>query len=180
MVGRVSAPRDPSARTEASGVASTVVCPGSYDPVHLGHIDVIERAAALFDRVVVAIGVNPDKPQGRRMLTDDERLALLRETTAHLDGVEVAGFSGLLTDFCAEVGARAVAKGVRSGADVEVESRMAHMNRHIAGIDTLLLPTAPHLAYVSSSLVKEVHGLGGDISALVPPRVLEVLREKLG
>ena len=158
----------------------TVVVPGSFDPVHAGHVDVIERAAALFDRVVVAIGVNPDKPQGRRMLDDDERLALLREVTDGIAGVEVAGFTGLLTDFCAEVGAGAVAKGVRSGADVEVESRMAHMNRHIAGVDTVLLPTAAALSFVSSSLVKEVHSLGGDVSALVPPAVMAVLREKLG
>lgn len=169
-----------SAAQEVAGSGRTVVCPGSYDPVHLGHLDVIARAASLFDRVIVAVGVNPDKPQGRRMLDDDERLALLRESTAHLAGVEVAGFTGLLTDFCAEVGAAAVAKGVRSGSDVETETRMAHMNRHIAGVDTLLLPTAPELAYVSSSLVKEVHALGGDVSALVPPQALEALRAKLG
>ncbi|QWC85433.1 pantetheine-phosphate adenylyltransferase [Nocardioidaceae bacterium] len=173
----VTSPRDD---LDGDSSARTVVCPGSFDPVHLGHLDVIERASRLFDRVVVAIGVNPDKPQGRRLLDDEGRLALLRETTAHLDRVEVAGFTGLLTDFCHDVGARAVVKGVRSGTDIEVETRMAHMNQHVAGIDTLLLPTAPHLSFVSSSLVKEVHGLGGDVSQLVPPAVLTVLRQRLG
>lgn len=154
----------------------TAVCPGSFDPVTLGHLDVISRASRLFDRVVVAVGVNQSK---QRLFGPEERLEMLTEALAPHANVEVAGFDGLLTDFCREQGAQAVVKGVRSGADVEYEFAMAQMNAHLTGVDTVFLPTSPAWSFVSSSLVKEVARLGGDVSALVPAPVLERLAARL-
>jgi len=148
------------------------VCPGSFDPVTNGHVDVFERASRLFDEVVVAIGVNPAKSTSSgRLFGSDERLEMLREVVAPFGNVTVAGFTGLLVDFCREVGAVALIKGVRGVTDYEYELPMAGMNRHLAGIDTVFLPTSAAWAFVSSSLVKEVASMGGDVSALVPPTV---------
>lgn len=148
------------------------VCPGSFDPVTLGHLDVVRRAAGLFDEVVVAVGVNASK---RRLFSDEERLALLEEGTRELANVRVAGFTGLLTTFCAEQGAQAVVKGLRGPGDYEYELPMAQMNAHLTGLETVFLATDPRWSFVSSSLVKEVAGLGGDVAALVPDFVLEPL-----
>ncbi|WP_299051835.1 pantetheine-phosphate adenylyltransferase [uncultured Nocardioides sp.] len=153
-----------------------VVCPGSFDPVTLGHVDVVRRAAALFDEVVVAVGTNPSKNQ---LFTPDERLGMLRRTVGEVDNVRVEGFSGLLTTWCAEQGVTAVVKGLRGAADYDYEEPMAHMNAHLTGLETVLLPTDPRWGFVSSSLVKEVARGGGDVSALVPPVVLDALRDRL-
>jgi len=152
------------------------VCPGSFDPVTHGHLDVITRASRLFDEVVVAVGVNQSK---QRLFSAEERLEMLTEAVAAHPNVVVAGFDGLLTDFCRERGAQAVVKGVRSGGDVEYEFAMAQMNAHLTGVDTVFLPTAPTWSFVSSSLVKEVARLGGDVSALVPAPVLDRLAARL-
>lgn len=147
------------------------VCPGSFDPVTNGHVDVFERASRLFDEVVVAIGVNPAKSSSGRLFGSDERLEMLREVVAPFGNVTVAGFTGLLVDFCREIEAVALLKGVRGVTDYEYELPMAGMNRHLAAIETVFLPTSPEWAFVSSSLVKEVASMGGDVSALVPPTV---------
>lgn len=159
------------------------VCPGSFDPVTHGHLDVITRAAALFDEVVVAVLTNPAK---RSAFSPDERVRLLEEALAAATSTRdapttvrveaVAG--GLLVDHARRVGAVAVVKGVRSGADVEHEMPMALMNRHLSGLETVLLPADPRWAHVSSSLVKEVAGLGGDVSELVPDGVLAALASR--
>jgi pantetheine-phosphate adenylyltransferase len=157
------------------------VCPGSYDPVTLGHVDVIRRAAELFDEVVVAVLTNPNK---RPTFDLEERLAMLDEATSGLRdtaGVFVAAVpNGLLVDFCLEVGATSVVKGLRSGTDFAYELPMARMNRHLTGLETVFLPGAPELEHVSSSLIKEVASHGGDVSGLVPPGVLARLLERVG
>jgi pantetheine-phosphate adenylyltransferase len=155
---------------------SGAVCPGSFDPVTLGHIDVFERAAAQFDEVVVAVLVNPNKSG---MFTADERIELIRESTTHLPNLRAENGSGLVVDFARSRGITAIVKGLRSGADFEYELQMAQMNRHIAGVDTFFVATNPQYAFVSSSLAKEVAALGGDVSELLPEPVNERLREKL-
>ncbi|MCL8026598.1 pantetheine-phosphate adenylyltransferase [Nocardioides bruguierae] len=154
----------------------TVVVPGSFDPVTLGHLDVIARAAALFDEVVVAVGVNASK---RRLFSAEERMDLLRRACADLPSVRVAGFEGLVTGFCAEIGAQAIVKGLRTAQDYEYELPMAHMNTRLTGVTTLFLPTSPEHAFVSSSLVKEVAAFGGDTSAFLPAFVHEALVARL-
>lgn len=153
------------------------VCPGSFDPVTLGHVDIFRRAAGLFDELVVATGSNISKS---RLFDPDERMEMLREACADLPNVTVMGFSGLIVDFCREIGAEAIVKGLRGGNDYEYELPMAQMNAHLTGVETVFIPTTASLGYVSSSLVKEVASLGGDVSALVPAAVDERLRVKLG
>jgi pantetheine-phosphate adenylyltransferase len=152
------------------------VCPGSFDPVTNGHIDIVGRAATLFDEVVVAVGVNQSK---NRLFSADERIEMLREVCADLPNVRVSGFSGLIVDFCREIDAQAIVKGLRGGNDYEYELPMAQMNSHLTGVETVFVATTAALGYVSSSLVKEVASLGGDVSALVPPAVHARLEARL-
>lgn len=152
------------------------VCPGSFDPPTLGHVDIFRRASALFDELVVATGTNVSKS---RLFDPEERLEMLREATADLPNVTVMGFTGLIVDFCREIGAQAIVKGLRGGNDYEYELPMAQMNAHLTGVETIFVPTTASLGYVSSSLVKEVASLGGDVSALVPPAVQARLTARL-
>ena len=155
---------------------SGAVCPGSFDPVTLGHIDVFERASAQFDEVVVAVLVNPNK-QG--MFTADERIAMIEESTSHLTNLSVECGSGLVVDFVKSRGLTAIVKGLRTGTDFEYELQMAQMNRHVAGVDTFFVATTPRYSFVSSSLAKEVAALGGDVSELLPDAVNRRLAAKL-
>lgn len=155
---------------------SGAVCPGSFDPVTLGHIDIFERAAAQFDEVVVAVLVNPNK---KGMFTAQERIALIVESTAHLPNLRVESGSGLVVDFARARGLSAIVKGLRSGTDFEYELQMAQMNRHVAGVDTFFVTTTPRYSFVSSSLAKEVAALGGDVSDLLPGPVNRALAAKL-
>jgi pantetheine-phosphate adenylyltransferase len=150
------------------------VIPGSFDPVTLGHLDVVERAAKLFDDVVVAILVNDAKAP---LFSIEDRIEMMRASLTDQTNVAVTSFSGLLVDFCTAQGADAVVKGLRSAADAELEMQMAHMNRHLSGVETILLSTSAGLSFVSSSLVKEIARMGGDISGLVTPYVQERLQE---
>ncbi|MGI8645558.1 MAG: pantetheine-phosphate adenylyltransferase, partial [Nocardioides sp.] len=153
------------------------VCPGTFDPVTDGHLDIIGRASRLFDEVVVAVGVNASKS---RLFGPEERIAMLERATAGLGNVRVDGFTGLLTDYCLEHNAQAVVKGLRAVGDLDYELQMAQMNARIApGVETVFLPTNPAHAFVASSLVKEVAGLGGDVSGLVPDFVRGLLAERL-
>jgi pantetheine-phosphate adenylyltransferase len=156
---------------------SGAVCPGSFDPVTLGHIDVFERAAAQFDELVVAVLVNPNK---MGMFGVEERIEMIEESTAHLPNLRVESGSGLVVDFARARGLSAVVKGLRTGTDFEYELQMAQMNRHIAGVDTFFVATTPQYSFVSSSLAKEVAILGGDVSALLPAAVNRRLQDKLG
>ncbi|MGB8402751.1 MAG: pantetheine-phosphate adenylyltransferase [Mycobacterium sp.] len=155
---------------------SGAVCPGSFDPVTLGHIDVFERAAAQFDEVVVAVLVNPNK---KGMFTAQERIDLIVESTVHLPNLRVESGSGLVVDFARARGLSAIIKGLRSGTDFEYELQMAQMNRHVAGVDTFFVTTKPQYSFVSSSLAKEVAALGGDVSDLLPEPVNRRLAAKL-
>ncbi|HEX5917095.1 MAG TPA: pantetheine-phosphate adenylyltransferase [Nocardioides sp.] len=152
------------------------VCPGSFDPVTNGHLDIVSRAASLFDEVVVAVGVNMSK---HRLFTPDERIAMLREATSGLANVRVAGFEGLIVDFCRDIEAVAIVKGLRGAGDYEYELPMAQMNSHLAGVETVFLPGAVGNAFVSSSLIREVAALGGDVRGLVPEPVREQLVARL-
>lgn len=155
---------------------SGAVCPGSFDPVTLGHVDIFERAAAQFDEVLVAILVNPNKAS---MFDLDERIAMITESTTHLPNLRVESGSGLVVDFVRSRGLTAIVKGLRTGTDFEYELQMAQMNKHVAGVDTFFVATTPRYSFVSSSLAKEVATLGGDVSALLPEPVNRRMRDKL-
>jgi pantetheine-phosphate adenylyltransferase len=154
-------------------VTRRCVCPGSYDPVTLGHADVIRRAAALYDEVVVAVLHNPAK---HGTFTPDERRDLILDTCGDLANVRVELFANrLLVDVCRDVGASAIVKGLRGGTDFAYELPMALMNRHLTGVETVFLPGDPRFEHISSSLVKEVARYGGDVSGLVSDRVRDAL-----
>ncbi|VEG53531.1 phosphopantetheine adenylyltransferase [Mycolicibacterium aurum] len=155
---------------------SGAVCPGSFDPVTRGHVDIFERSAAQFDELVIAVMVNPNKTG---MFSLDERIALIEESTTHLPNVRVESGRGLIVDFARERGLTAIVKGLRTGTDFEYELQMAQMNKHIAGVDTFFVATTPQYSFVSSSLAKEVAMLGGDVSALLPDPVNARLKTKL-
>jgi len=152
------------------------VCPGSFDPVTLGHLDIVRRAARLFDEVVVAVGTNVSKS---RLFDADERIAMMRRACSDLENVSVEGFTGLVTTFCADHGAAAIVKGLRAAADFDYELQMAQMNSSLTAVETVFIPTSPERGFVSSSLVKEVAGFGGDVSAFVPDFVDSALRDRL-
>ena len=152
------------------------VCPGSFDPVTNGHLDVIARAAALFDQVVVGVLVNQTKSG---LFGTDERMAMLREVTADVGNVVVESFHGLLVDFCRTHDIPAIVKGLRVVGDFEYELQMAQMNHRLSGVETLFVATNPDYSFLSSSLVKEVAAYGGDVSGLVPASVANRLRERL-
>ena len=151
------------------------VCPGSFDPPTLGHLDVIGRAARLFDRVTVAVLINPDK---RGLFAVPERLELLRAVTGEWPNVDVDSFHGLLVDYCTAAGIGAIVKGLRAVSDFDYELQMAQMNQGLTGVDTLFLPTSPAFSFVSSSLVKQVAAYGGDVSHLLPDVVSDALDGK--
>ena len=155
------------------------VCPGSFDPVTNGHLDIFGRAAALFDEVVVAVGVNKSKASSNRLFTSEERLEMIADAVKPWANVQVQGFTGLVTDFCREIGAQAIVKGLRGSGDYDYELQMAQMNAHLTEVETVFLMTDPSMSFVSSSLVKEVASFGGDVSGLVPSAVLERLTSRL-
>ena len=153
-----------------------VVCPGSFDPVTNGHLDIVSRAASLHDEVVVAVLINITK---KSLFTVDERVDMLREVTKGYGNVRVDRFHGLLVDFCAANGITAVVKGLRAVSDFEYEMQMAQMNYRLAKIETLFMTTNPLYSFLSSSLIKDVARYGGDVSGLVPDQVLGRLRARL-
>ncbi|WNM25387.1 pantetheine-phosphate adenylyltransferase [Demequina capsici] len=153
------------------------VFPGSFDPITLGHVDVALRARTIFERVIIAVAHNSTKSP---LLDAQTRLELAREATAHLDGIEVATTDGLLVEFCESVGANAIVKGLRGGADYDVERPMALMNRSITGIETVFLTGDNALSHIASSLVRDVARHGGDITAYVPRGVESAVLRALG
>lgn len=156
--------------------ARVAICPGSFDPLTVGHVDLVRRASLLFDRVVVAILVNDQKTP---LLPQGERVELARAVFAELTRVEVDTFDGLLVEYAARRGAVAIVRGLRNATDVEYELPMTLMNRHLQpSLETVFLPTAVELGHVSSRLVKEVWRLGGDVRGLVPPLVEARLRDR--
>jgi pantetheine-phosphate adenylyltransferase len=152
------------------------VCPGSFDPLTMGHVDIIERAARLFDRVIVAVLINQEK---RPLFSLDERVEIIREVFAPHGNVEVDTFEGLLVDYAQQKHASVIIRGLRAVSDFEFEFQMALMNRHLApAIETAFMMTAEQYTYISSRLIKEVFGLGGHIEGLVPPLVEQRLRAR--
>lgn len=161
------------------GKEIVAVYPGSFDPPTNGHVDIIVRAARLFPRLIVAVGENPQK---RALFSVEERVEMLREICQELGlgNVEVEAFSGLLVDFAKRVGASVVIKGLRAVSDFEYEFQQALMNRNLEGVETLFMPTSTEWSFLSSSIVKEVASLGGDVRGLVPGAVARRLEEKFG
>lgn len=155
----------------------TALCPGMFDPVTNGHLDIVERASRLFDVVVVAVVENPAKEP---LFAPEERVTMLKEAIAGLQNVEVESFSGLLVDYAARREAKIIVKGLRAVSDFDYELQMAQMNHRLAGVETCFIPTSPKWSYLSSSLVKEIAGYGADVSGLVPDNVRDRLQEKLG
>jgi pantetheine-phosphate adenylyltransferase len=153
-----------------------VVCPGSFDPVTNGHLDIIGRAARLYDEVVVAVLVNQSKAG---LFSLDERLSMLREVTARYPNVRVTSFQGLLVDFCKANGIEVVVKGIRAVSDFDYELQMAQMNLGLAGVETLFMATNPLYSFLSSSLIKDVAKWGGDVTQHVPELVAARLHERL-
>ncbi|MFC7763583.1 pantetheine-phosphate adenylyltransferase [Catellatospora bangladeshensis] len=151
------------------------VCPGSFDPVTRGHLDIIDRSARLFDEVIVAVLINQHK-QG--LFEVEERLEILREVTKALPNVRIESFRGLLVDYCRDNDAQVVVKGIRAVSDFDYELQMAQMNIGLSGVETLFMPTNPLYSFVASSLVKEIAKWGGDVSSFVPELVERRLLEK--
>ena len=157
--------------------ATTVIYPGTFDPITNGHVDLVERASRLFDTVVVAIAFSEKKTP---LFSLEERVDLSLETLSHLDNIEVCGFSNLLTDFAKSKGSNCVLRGLRAVADFEYEFQLANMNRAMfPEFESVFLTPSEHLSYISSSLVREIASLDGDVSRFVPPVVAAALRDKL-
>jgi pantetheine-phosphate adenylyltransferase len=155
------------------------LCPGTFDPVTNGHLDVIERASGLFDEVVVAVALNPEKGGGP-LFSADERVAFIRDAVAHLPNVSVRPFDSLLVDLARQLDARVIIKGLRAVTDFEREFQMAQLNYRLDDrIETMFIMSVPEYMYLSSSAVKEIAGFGGSVAGLVPDPVSEVLSERL-
>ena len=152
------------------------LCPGTFDPVTNGHIDIIQRASRGFERVVVAVLENPAKTP---LFGTEHRVAMLKEAVSDMENVEVDSFSGLLVDYASSRGIRIIVKGIRAVTDFDFELQMAQMNHRMTGVETFFVPTSPQWSYLSSSLIKEVVRFGGDVSGLVPAVVKDRLEEKL-
>lgn len=151
------------------------VCPGSFDPITNGHLDVIERASGLFDEVTIAVLMNSSKSG---LFTIDERVEMIRDSVKHLPNVKVDTWSGLLVDYCRAHNIQAIVKGLRAVSDFDYELQMAQINLQLKSVDTLLMATKPAFSFLSSSLVREISSYGGDVSAFVPPRVVTALADK--
>lgn len=155
---------------------SKVIFPGSFDPIHLGHVDITRRAANLFDEVVIAVY---DKPLKSLLFSPRERIAMIKEATKHIPNITILGYNGLTVQFAKEVGASAIVRGLRVFSDFEFEFRMAMANKRLEpGIETIAFVTDEKNTFLSSSTVKEIASLGGDVSTMVPLNVLKALRKK--
>ena len=153
------------------------VCPGSFDPITFGHLDIIARASAHFDHVVIAVLENRTKSS---LFTVDERIEMIRETTAHLTNVSVDSWSGLLVDYCKSNSIQAIVKGLRAVSDFDYELQMAQVNLQGSGVETMFMATSPVHSFLSSSLVKELAHYGGDVSTMVPASINAALKLRVG
>lgn len=151
------------------------VFPGTFDPITNGHVDVIRRGAKLFDELIVAVGQNPEK---QPLLAPQERVAIIGQIVQELPNVRVEAFSGLTVDFVRQVGADVILRGIRNSSDLQFEFQVALTNRVVAGVETAFILTSTEFAFTSSSLIKQIARMGGDVSALVPPQVLPHIRAR--
>ena len=157
---------------------ATVLYPGSFDPLHLGHIDVIEQSVALFGKVIVGVMHSPGKPSG--MFDLEQRKDMIRASISYLPSVKVMSFPGLAVDAVKQVKAAFIVKGLRTGGDFEVEQQMAHTNHAVSGVRTVYLPCNPSLVSISSRFIREIAQYGGDVTAMVPPPVATALARATG
>lgn len=155
---------------------TVVLYPGSFDPIHNGHVEIVETAARLFDKVVVAAVRNPQK--GTPLFSLEDRQELIEESFGHLDNVEVTLFSSLVVDLARQVGAHFIVKGLRAVSDFESELQMAQMNRSISGVDTLFIPTTSSHSFLASKLIREIARFGGNVDSMVPACVANRLKER--
>lgn len=170
-------PTQPSGGLDAGAAPlRRAVCPGSFDPVTNGHLDIFNRASRLYDEIVVAVFVSPSKPG---LFTLEERIDMLAQVTDHLPNVKVASFQGLVVDFCVANDVDVIVRGIRAVSDFDYELQMAQMNHGLTGVETMFMPTNPLYSFVSSSLVKDVAKWGGDISGHVPESVASRLVARL-
>ena len=153
---------------------SIAIFPGSFDPITLGHIDIVERAAKIFDKIIIAIGDNPEK---KSTFSIHERIELIESCTEHLSNVEVTSYNGLTVNFAKKVGAKAMIRGLRNSGDFQYESQIAFTNQAVTGIETLFILSAPEHAFTSSSLIRQVASMKGDVTKFVPEIVAERLLE---
>jgi pantetheine-phosphate adenylyltransferase len=153
-----------------------IVCPGSFDPITFGHLDIIERASSIFDEVVIAVMVNKTK---QTLFTVEERIEMTKEVTAKFPNVKVDSWSGLLVDYCKTNDISIIVKGLRAVTDFDYELQMSQINLQLQGVETLFLSTAPAHSFLSSSLVKEIASHGGDVSSYIPAVLLERLKNRL-
>lgn len=155
---------------------ATVLYPGSFDPIHNGHLEIIETASRLFDRVIVAAMRNPQK--GEPLFDLDERREMIEESVAHLENVDITMFSSLVVHLARDVGADFIIKGLRAVSDFENELQMAQMNHKISGVDTLFVPSLSENSFLASRLIREIFRFGGDVSGMVPEAVAKRLHDK--
>lgn len=153
-----------------------VVCPGSFDPITFGHLDIVERASSIFDEVVIAVMVNKTK---QTLFTVEERMEMTKEVTKKFPNVKVDSWSGLLVDYCKKNDISIIVKGLRAVTDFDYELQMSQINLQLQGVETLFLSTAPAHSFLSSSLVKEIASHGGDVSSYIPAELLERLKDRL-
>ncbi len=153
-----------------------VVCPGSFDPITFGHLDIVERASSIFDEVVIAVMVNQTK---KTLFTVEERIEMTKEVTSKFPNVKVDSWSGLLVDYCKKNDISIIVKGLRAVTDFDYELQMSQINLQLQGVETLFLSTAPAHSFLSSSLVKEIASHGGDVSSYIPAILLERLKDRL-
>lgn len=159
-----------------AAMTTTVLYPGSFDPIHNGHLEIMEVASRLFDEVVVAAVRNPQK--GEALFTLDERRAMIEEATSHLDNLRITSFASLVVDLAKEVGADFIIKGLRVVSDFESELMQAQMNLRVSGVHTVFIPTGSSHSFVASKFIREIAKFGGDVGSMVPPPVLKRLNEK--
>ncbi len=153
-----------------------VVCPGSFDPITYGHLDIVERASSIFDEVVIAVMVNKTK---QTLFTVEERMEMTKEVTKKFPNVKVDSWSGLLVDYCKKNDISIIVKGLRAVTDFDYELQMSQINLQLQGVETLFISTAPAHSFLSSSLVKEIASHGGDVSSYIPAELLERLKDRL-
>jgi pantetheine-phosphate adenylyltransferase len=153
-----------------------VVCPGSFDPITFGHLDIVERASSIFDEVVIAVMVNKTK---QTLFTVEERMEMTKEVTGKFPNVKVDSWSGLLVDYCKTNNISIIVKGLRAVTDFDYELQMSQINLQLQGVETLFISTAPAHSFLSSSLVKEIASHGGDVSSYIPAVLLERLKDRL-